>query len=60
MLGFQTLTFAPIDRRMIVTEMLSPAERDWLNAYHAEVLAKVSPLVDDATRVWLKGATAPL
>ena len=60
LLGFETLTFVPIDRRLIEVEMLSGEERDWLNAYHAEVLAKVSPLVDDATRVWLKGATAPL
>ena len=36
MLGFETLTFAPIDRKLIEAGMLSPEERDWLNAYHAE------------------------
>ena len=60
MLGFETLNFVPIDRRMIVAEMLSPVERDWLNAYHAEVLAKVAPLVDAETRRWLERATAPV
>ncbi|WBU59487.1 aminopeptidase P family protein [Paracoccus albus] len=60
MLGFETLTFTPIDRRMIVTEMLSPAERDWLNAYHAEVLEKIGPAVDGETRAWLEKATAPV
>ncbi|SDD17142.1 Xaa-Pro aminopeptidase [Paracoccus isoporae] len=58
MLGFETLTFTPIDRHMIVTAMLSPAERDWLNAYHAEVLEKIGPRVDVETRLWLERATA--
>ena len=35
MLSFETLTFAPIDRRLIDTALLTAAERDWLNAYHA-------------------------
>ena len=37
MLGFENLTLAPFDRRLIVPELLSAAERDWLNAYHARV-----------------------
>ncbi|TKW67652.1 MAG: aminopeptidase P family protein [Paracoccus denitrificans] len=60
MLAFETLTFVPIDRRMIVTGMLSPAERDWLDAYHAEVLEKLGPLVDAETLGWLEQATAPI
>ncbi|MCA3537982.1 MAG: aminopeptidase P family protein, partial [Rhodobacter sp.] len=40
---FETLTFVPIDRRLIDVAMLSPGERTWLNAYHAETLAKLSP-----------------
>ena len=60
MLGFETLTFTPIDRRMIVTEMLSPAERDWLNSYHVEVMEKIGPAVDAETRAWLEKATAPV
>ena len=60
MLGFETLTHAPIDRRLIVREMLSPRELDWLNAYHADVLAKIGPSLGDADRAWLEAATAPL
>ncbi|MFY8146883.1 MAG: M24 family metallopeptidase, partial [Rhodobacter sp.] len=57
---FETLTFAPIDRRLIVTAALSPAERDWLNAYHAETLAKLSPRLSAGARAWLEQAAAPL
>lgn len=64
MLGFETLTFAPIDRRLIVVEMLSPTEREWLNAYHAEVVDKIAPLLDAQgygdTAVWLRTACAPI
>ena len=41
-LSFETLTFAPFDRRLILTEMMAPGDLDWLNAYHAEVLAKLA------------------
>jgi Xaa-Pro aminopeptidase len=60
MLAWRTLTFAPIDRRLIVTDMLSPAERDWLNAYHAEVREKIGPRLGSETKIWLNAATAPL
>ncbi|HID68201.1 MAG TPA: M24 family metallopeptidase, partial [Roseibacterium sp.] len=64
MLGFETLTFAPINRRLIVTEMLSPAERVWLNSYHREVRAKIRPLLQEAghtdTAAWLDAACAPI
>ena len=43
MLGFETLTFAPIDRRLIDAEMLEPEELVWLNCYHAHVLARIGP-----------------
>jgi Xaa-Pro aminopeptidase len=56
MLGFETLTFSPIDRRLIDRKMLMPAEKDWLNAYHAAVLSKIGPLVDVVTRNWLAAA----
>ncbi len=60
MLCFETLTLVPIQRALIVTDMLSPGERDWLNGYHAEVLAKLGPRVSDAARVWLAAACAPI
>ncbi|WP_212523613.1 aminopeptidase P family protein [Actibacterium sp. MT2.3-13A] len=60
MLNFRTLTFVPIDRRLIVAEMLSPEEREWLNAYHAEVAEKIGPRLSGVARDWLSRATAPL
>ncbi len=60
MLGFETLTFVPIDRNLILPEMLTSIERDWLNAYHAKVLEKISNLVSAETLAWLKSACAPI
>jgi len=60
MLGFETLTFAPIDRRLIAKDMLSPAELGWLNAYHDEVLAKIGPQLPGDDRAWLEAACAPV
>ena len=58
--GFETLTFTPIDRRLVRVDLLTPHERDWLNVYHAEVLEKIGPLVGDDTRAWLTQACAPV
>jgi Xaa-Pro aminopeptidase len=55
---FETLTLAPLDRRLIDAGMLSPAERDWLNAYHARVLGEIGPLIPPDARAWLEGACA--
>jgi Xaa-Pro aminopeptidase len=57
MLGFETISLAPIDLRLIEPKLLSEAERRWLNAYHALVRKTVAPLVDKATRRWLTAAT---
>jgi Xaa-Pro aminopeptidase len=58
--AFETLTFAPIDRRLIEVRMLSGAELDWLNAYHAEVRDLVRSQLDESDKRWLDAATAPL
>ena len=60
MLGFETLTFAPIDRRLIEVEMLDPEELIWLNCYHAHVLAKIGPNLQGADLDWLCKACAPI
>jgi Xaa-Pro aminopeptidase len=60
MLGFEPLTLAPIDRALIDETMLSDAERGWVDAYHARVLAAIGPELDEAARRWLEGACAPL
>ncbi|WP_332772292.1 aminopeptidase P family protein [Phenylobacterium sp.] len=58
--GFATLTLAPMDRRLVVVEMLSPAERDQLNAYHARVWAEIGPRVEGEVRTWLEAACQPI
>jgi len=60
MLGFETLTLAPIDQALIVTEMLTAEERAQMDAYHARVLAVIGPKVPDDVRAWLEKACAPL
>jgi len=60
MFAFEALTLVPIDRRLIVAEMLTPDQRDWLNAYHARVAEVVGPLLDSATADWLAEATRPV
>jgi Xaa-Pro aminopeptidase len=58
--AFETLTFAPIDRRLIDAKMLAAAERDWLNAYHARVRDVVHAQLHENDRLWLDVATAPV
>ena len=58
--AFETLTLAPIDRRLIVAEMLTPDEAAWLDRYHARVFEALSPLLDADSRAWLTAATRPL
>ena len=60
MLAWRTLTFVPIDRRLVVVEMLTNEERAWVNSYHAEVYDKLEGRVSDAARLWLRAATAPV
>jgi Xaa-Pro aminopeptidase len=60
MLGFETLTFAPIDRRLIDAQMLEPEELVWLNCYHAHVLAKIGPSLQGDDLAWLQAACAPI
>jgi Xaa-Pro aminopeptidase len=59
-LEFETLTLAPIDKRLIALDLLTPAERAWLDAFHARVLREIGPRVDGEVRTWLETATAPL
>jgi len=57
---FETLTLAPIDRRLIDARLLSARERHWLDSYHARVCEVLGPLLDAQTRGWLEVATRPL
>ncbi|MBB3712955.1 Xaa-Pro aminopeptidase [Limimaricola variabilis] len=60
MYEFETLTYVPLERRLIVAEMLSAVERDWIDTYHAATVAKIAPRLDGAAREWLEAACAPL
>ncbi|MEO7277672.1 MAG: M24 family metallopeptidase, partial [Sphingomicrobium sp.] len=60
MLGFETLTFAPIDRRLIDQPMLEAEELAWLNCYHAHVLARIGPTLGGSDLAWLQQACAPI
>ena len=58
--SFETLTFVPLDRRLIVKGMLAAGDIDWLNAYHAHVLEKIGARVSAPALGWLVSACAPL
>lgn len=60
MLSWRTLTFAPIDRRLVAVEMLTQAERNWLNGYHREVAENIAPRLSPDAKAWLDAAAAPL
>ncbi|HHI5411380.1 TPA: aminopeptidase P family protein [Vibrio metoecus] len=60
-LGFESLTRCPIDKRAIEVNLLTKPELNWLNQYHQKVWDEVSPLIkDEATHQWLAQATSPL
>ncbi|HRE21757.1 MAG TPA: aminopeptidase P family protein [Rhabdaerophilum sp.] len=60
MLGFETLTWCPIDTRPVIRSMLVRDERQWLNHYHAETEARLAPLLEGAALAYLRKACAPL
>ncbi|MCH2164084.1 MAG: aminopeptidase P family protein [Marinovum sp.] len=57
---FETLNYVPIDREMIVMDMLRPDERDWINAYHQECLHRLAGQVDAEVAAWLHKVCAPI
>lgn len=60
MLGFETLTFVPIERTLIEPALLTPQELAWLNAYHGRVLELIGPLLEGDAREWLQAKCAPI
>lgn len=57
---FETLSLAPIDRRLIEIALLTRDEIDWLNVYHERVRTELSPHLDEKDRTWLVEATLPI
>ncbi len=60
MMGFETLTLVPFDRRLIDPKQFLPFELAWLNAYHARVRREIEPVLLSDDRAWLRHATAPI
>ncbi|WP_248805345.1 aminopeptidase P family protein [Pseudomonas sp. MWU13-2100] len=59
-LKFETLTLCPIDTRCLEPALLTQDERDWFNAYHAQVRERLSPLLDGAALEWLNTRTVAI
>jgi Xaa-Pro aminopeptidase len=59
-LEFETITLMPFDRALIDASLLTEAERGWLDAYHARVLAEVGPKLPAPAAAWLAAACAPI
>jgi Xaa-Pro aminopeptidase len=60
MMGFETLTLAPIDRRLVDQSLLTEEELAWFNGYHGRVLKEIGPLLEAADLQWLERACHPL
>ncbi len=60
MLGFETLTWAPIDLKLVDPSLMTPADAAWLNNYHAQVLENVGPRLKEPDREWLTKVTRPI
>lgn len=60
MMEFETITLAPINLKLVKAELLSDAELEWLNTYHARVRETLSPLVPSDVTAWLEEATRPV
>ena len=58
MLEFETISFAPLDRKLIIKDILTKAEIDWINQYNKSILSKV--VVSKECEPWLKKETRPL
>jgi Xaa-Pro aminopeptidase len=58
--AFETLTLAPIERRLIELKMLTAKERTWLDSYHERVRDVIGPLVDGEARKWVERVTKAL
>lgn len=60
MLGFEVITLAPFDLRLVDESLLSAPEQDWLNDYHERVRESITPFLDDNDKSWLQDATRPI
>lgn len=59
-LSFETISFCPLDKNLMVEDMLSAEEVEWINRYHAQVFEKLSSHLDEDTKAWLQEKTADM
>ncbi|MEM7666514.1 MAG: aminopeptidase P family protein [Pseudomonadota bacterium] len=59
-LGFETLTFVPLDRTLIDTSLLTDGEIAWVDEYHAKVRTLIAPQLAGDDLAWLERETQPL
>ena len=59
-LGFENLTWVPIDRTLIEPALLTADERGWVDKYHADTRALLAPRLDGEALEWLERHTQPL
>ena len=60
LLGFDNLTFVPIDKRLMDLSILTKLEKDWINNYHMEVLKKIGIFLEGSALEWLHNASKPI
>lgn len=59
-LKFETVTFCPFERSLILPELLTKEETDWINQYHKETYTRLSPYLNEEERAWLMEKTQPI
>lgn len=59
-LGFEPVTYCPIDLTPVRAELLDASEKEWLNAFHKTVYDTLAPRLTEPERAWLAGRTRPL
>lgn len=59
-LAFETISFCPLDKKMLDLSILNTNEIDWINQYHAQTFEKLSVNASNQTLIWLKEKTAPI
>lgn len=59
-MGFEFVTFVPIDLDGIEVSLMTPKDVEYLNAYHSQVFEKISPYLNEEETQWLREYTRPL
>ncbi len=52
--GFETLTLAPFDLKLVDVTLLTDQEKEWINDYHERIIKTLSSELDTKVNEWLK------